>query len=189
MPESEPMVSKVADQFDPARCKGPARHGQCWNKAVGSGNYCEFHGGSAILKSDKAKETRQYQIEHAAFRNRHDELVGNSKLLDMAEELGLLKLLIEGKINQCRGDLGALVMSAGPLGDLITKVERITTAIIKVQKHTNENLGEKQVMELALKTIDVIKRHILDPAIIELIADELMEVFTSGIQEIQARDD
>jgi len=92
----------------------------------GQSPYCARHGGNLIdVHATKQRQKAYYKTKWAGRIQEKTEL-SNQKSL--AEELGILRLLLEERLNQC-ADAYELNMEANSISELALKIEKIVSSI------------------------------------------------------------
>lgn len=158
------------DKDDPRRCQGVNVHGQCTNKAMDGSDFCPAHGGNKGAEAAKRKEMRNYRL--ARFKSRLVELGDSDNIMGLRDEVAILRMLIEEKINQC-DDNHALMLMSGPLSDLIMKVEKLVTSCNRLESRLGNLLDRTKVLQSAQIIIQIISKYIDDEQILDSIADEI----------------
>ena len=169
----DPKFERVDDD-DPNRCQHfiPTQ-GQCNLKACPGSQYCPAHGGNKSVQAAEKKSLRNYQLNK--FRTRTAELGNSSEILSLKDEIGILRLLIEEKINQCHDNTDLLLM-AGPLSDLIMKVDRVVTSCNKLESKLGNFLDKTAILNFAQQIIKIICNNVDDELVIEKISEEISQI-------------
>ncbi len=102
-------------------CNRPA-----YKSESGESPYCARHGGNIIDINKKKKALKAYYRNKWAERINEKTSLPNTKSL--AEELGILRVLMEERLNQC-ADAYELNMEAGNISELALKIEKIVSSI------------------------------------------------------------
>lgn len=157
---------------DPDRCQANNKFGQCNLKAMPGKQYCTIHGANP---SQVAKEQtlNSYRTRWRAEIQR--KINENQDIYDLTEEIGILRLTLESLLSRCNDD-HELAMTAGPISDLVVKIERCVTAFHKLRM-TNGNLLDKTaVLRFAAVVIEILTRYFGDqPEKLELVAKHIMQ--------------
>ena len=169
----DPKFERV-EEDDPNQCQHiiPTQ-GQCPLKACPGGQYCPAHGGNAGVQAAEKKSLRNYQLNK--FRVRTAELGNSSEILSLKDEIGILRLLIEEKINQCH-DQTELMLMSGPLSDLIMKVDRVVTSCNKLESKLGNFLDKTAILNFAQQIIKIICNNVDDELVIEKISEEISQI-------------
>lgn len=177
MKQFEAKWERVTDEDDPRRCQHiiPTA-GQCMLIAVEGSPYCPAHGGNKAFEANKKKELRNYRL--GKFHQRVQELGSSDAIIDLRDEIGILRMLIEEKINRCK-DKGDLLLISGPLSDLMMKVEKIVTSCNRLESRLGNLLDRTKVLQFAQMIVQIISTHIQDETILETISEEIDEALSS----------
>lgn len=163
---------RVSDPDDPKRCQGITKRGQCWNKAVENSLYCPAHGGSGTVKADKKKRLVNYKLNQ--FKQRAEELGNSDGITSLKDEVALLRMLIEERINQCR-DSQELLLVSGPLSDLIIKVEKVVSSCHRLDSRLGNLLDKTKVLQFAQVVVEIVGSEIDDPDSLDSISDKILK--------------
>lgn len=157
---------------DPRRCQGviPSQ-GQCPIKAEDGSDFCIVHGGPGARAAAKNKRQKQYLLHR--WNKRKDDFSDHSELKNLHEEIGILRMLIEQRLNGCLTELD-LMAAAGPLADLIMKVEKLISSSTRMEEKLGLMLDQQQAMQLIDEIINIISDHVDESTLAE-IADQIVE--------------
>ncbi len=163
----------IVDEDSPNRCQHiiPTQ-GQCKLEACEGSKYCPAHGGNKGFQAQEKKKLRNYQLNK--FRVRISELGNTSEILSLKDEIGILRFLIEEKINRCTSDHDLLLMS-GPLSDLIMKVDRIICSCSKLESKLGHLLDKSEILQFAQTVVSIISKHITDEDTLTTISNQILE--------------
>jgi hypothetical protein len=160
--------AKPGDQ----QCEHVNCNGQCNLKAVDGGNRCRAHGGNKQENSIKAKELRNYRL--ARFNARIGEMGNSDYLLNLKDEVGVMRYILEEKLNACQNTQD-LILQSGPLTDMIMKIDRVVTSCSKLEMKLGNFLDRTKITSMAQVIVQIITRHVTDETVIEAISDEILE--------------
>ncbi len=162
------------DVDDPNRCQYiRPTHGQCDNKACDGSTYCPAHGGNRGAQTKQKKKLRNYRLNK--YKNRIAKKSNSSDILSLKDEIGILRLLIEEKINRCTNG-NDIIMMSGPLSDLIMKVERMVSSCTKLESRLGNFLDKNSIIQFAQTIVKIIAENITDETVLETISDQILEV-------------
>lgn len=113
---------------------------------------------------------RNYQL--SKFKERASKLSNSNEIYSLKDEVGLLRLLIEGKINQCE-DKSDLLLISGPLSDLIMKCNTLVEKCHKLEFKLGNLLDKGKVIQVAQIIIEIIGRYIDNEESLEKISEEI----------------
>lgn len=172
MAQFETTWERIKDEDDPRRCQGVHRHGQCRNVVVEGSQYCPAHGGNRAFKSAQEKGLRNYRL--TKFRQRIQELGNSDEIISLRDEIGILRLLIEEKINRCDDENDLLLMS-GPLSDLLMKSEKLITSCNRLEAKLGNLLDRTKIVTMAQTFVQIISKYVTDENILETISNEIAD--------------
>lgn len=172
---------RIAEPNDPKRCQASGAHGQCRYIAKEGGQYCPRHSATtdqlAAKRAANAYKLQQYQ-------ERMTDFTTNSEIKNLRAEIGILRMLLEGMINQCHGDNIKLASYAGKIGDLIVKVQKLVQACQRLDIQTGMLLDRDKVMIIGQKIVEILGEHVPDPGILDLVGEKIVQT----IMEVSSPD-
>lgn len=153
------------------QCEKPG----CVNlKEVGS-NFCLVHGGNMGAVNICNQSLRNYRLTQYGVRC--GELRGSSGLKDLRDEVAILRMVLEQKLNMFDNP-NEMILQSGAISDLILKIEKVVTSCNKLEKDMSVTLERSVVLNLADSIVAIIGRNIEDKVVIETIVREMGELFT-----------
>ena len=164
------MWERITDEDDPRRCQAviPTR-GQCNLVAVEGSSYCPAHGGNTALKAKKKKDMDNFRLNQSKYRNRANELNDSNKIASLRGEIAILRILIEERFNRC-SDQQELLLSSGPLSDLIMKSAALVEKCHKLDDKLGNLLDRSKVMQFAQCIVEIISANVTDELVLEKIS-------------------
>lgn len=164
---------RVEDPDDPRRCQGvKPTIGQCWNKAAENSNYCYAHGGNKGVEAAQRKAMRNYRLNK--FKARAEELGDSDQITSLKDEVALLRMLIEEKINSCQ-DTQELLLRSGPLSDLLMKTASVVEKCHRLDSRLGNLLDRSKVLQFAQVVVEIISSRIDDEKILDEISSEILK--------------
>lgn len=140
--------------------------------SVEGGTYCIMHGGNKQLQSMKAASLRNYQLDmwHAKLQ-RHS---GSASIKSLRDEVGILRMVLETRLNQCKDDMDLMLHSA-PIADLVMKIDKVVSSCHKLEGSLGELLDKTAILQFANEMITLISDILRDhPEHIEAIGQGIM---------------
>lgn len=160
---------------DPNRCKATiATQGQCIQGAVPGSDYCPVHGGNKAIKAAEAENTYRYRVNQ--WQARIQTFAGDSRIKSLHEELGMLRVLLEEKFNACKSATD-LIIQAGPISELILKIEKVTKTIHDLDKDLENILEKQQLIVYAERIVAIVSDHVKDDNARFEISKKIAELF------------
>ena len=160
------------EEDDPRRCQSVTSQGQCLNISVEGTNYCPAHGGAAAANQLEQKSLQMYRLKK--YQARLSEFSDSDKIKSLRDEIGILRILIEERMNICHTDLD-LMLHSSVLSDLVVKVEKLVTSCNRLEGQLGSMLDKTQALQLGAEIVEIVARHIENEQILEEIANEIIE--------------
>lgn len=167
-------MESVTSPDDPMRCQHviPAK-GQCHNVAVKEGSNCMAHGGAATVRADNKKRTTAYKLH--LYQQRLEEHTGFINLKSLQDEIGLMRMLVEERINRCE-DIQELSNSSASIADLVMKVERLVVSCQKLDAALGKHIDASALIAFAGIVITLVTEIFPDDDTkVKLLADKLLD--------------
>lgn len=163
-------ITKVSSPDDPNRCQASIKSkGQCLNKAVPGGKYCLAHGGHVQVHAAKEKELNNYRLNQ--WKQRVSEFGSSNKIKDLRDEIAILRVLIEERMNSCRSTLDLLIHTQ-PLSELIMKVDKLVNSCQNLEIKMGLTLDKSAVVQLAQVIVSIVSKYVEDEdALIQIAAE------------------
>lgn len=164
-------VPTRVEDGDPDQCLSMGKHGQCRFKRVPGGNHCEIHGGNKIIESQNKKSLNLYRLSKWEARIRELSLPETLKSLN--EEMGILRIMLEERVNACTSATQLVLNSAG-ISELIVKIRDTAKVVHNLDVATGKTLDKTALTQFASEIISILSKHV-DPDTLSLVADDLEE--------------
>jgi len=161
---------EVVAEDDPTRCKGTTAQGQCKYRAVPETDYCKMHGGGAAKSRLVKQEQRKYKL--AVWQDRVNEFADDTDLKSVNDEIGILRMTLEGVLNACKTNQD-LLLYAPKISDLVAKVEKLVVTCHKLEAAAGITLTKAAAAALAVQIVDIVDKHVKDPDAVAAIAEEI----------------
>jgi hypothetical protein len=175
-------IKRITDERDPNRCQGAAAGGQCLFVAEPGSQYCMIHGGLGAVRAAERNALRNYQL--TVFGTRAGELRGSRAIKDLRDEIAILRMTLEAKINRFENE-GEMILQSGALSELVLKIEKLVTACHKLEKDMGVTIDKSQVIAMAEQIVGVISKHVTDKSLVGLIVDDIKQMFKTQGQNAQ----
>lgn len=148
-------MEKVTDPDDPQRCQGIMKTGQCPNVSEEESNFCIMHGGNKGKEAEDKKQLRNYRL--TKFRARAEQLSNSADLASLRDEVAILRIMIEEKVNSCN-DSHELLLVSGPLSDLVMKCGVLVEKCNRLENKLGNFLDRNKITQFAQICIEIISR-------------------------------
>lgn len=166
---NEEDFQRIEYPGDPDRCQFVMKNGQCNLKAMPGKSFCTNHGGAP---TSKEATKNFYKTKWKAEIQR--KVQENQDIYDLTEEIGILRLTLEALLSRCSDDI-ELVMAAGPMGDLIMKINNVVGSFHKLRIANGNLLDKSAVLRFVAVVIDILTEHFGDqPEKLELVAKKII---------------
>ena len=167
-------IKRVTDEFDPNRCQALIKGGteQCSFVAIEGGNYCICHGGNKQRIKNETEDANLYRLSQ--YNARIQRLKGHNEAKGLQNELGILRMLLEERLNSCRDNV-ELILQSQQVSELVMKIEKLVTSTSKLEDKLGNYLSKTQLLSFAQKVIGIIQSELEDkPDTVERIANKLI---------------
>jgi len=172
-------IEKCDGPADPYRCQAITQQGQCTNKGTRLeentyGAFCRVHGGNKTQEAFQATKARNYRLTkfQAALERQSD----SSAIKSLREEIGILRMLMEEKLNRCT-DMAGLLLESQQISDLVLKIEKLVVSCHRLEGSMGQTLDKQAILQFASEIITIIGTKLEgQEQIIEEIANEIVVV-------------
>lgn len=152
---------------DPNQCQATTAQGQCPFRAVGTLNqqtgiwdgakYCPRHGGNSGDAKQAKSEHRQYLS--AMWQERIGFQADHPKIKSLREEIGILRMTLESKLNLCR-DETELQMRAQSITELVREISKVVKTCHVLDRDMNTLLDKTQALEWVQELVTLIAQYV-----------------------------
>ncbi len=165
---------KRVPEDSPDRCQALGGQGQCPFGKVEGSNYCPRHGGNKGAQKLAIESKRLYQI--AKFQERIDFKANHPKVKSVTDELAVLRMTLEAKLNKIQDDQ-ELVMQSSSITEMVTSIGKLAKLLTQIDKVTGESLDRNQAKAWVSMVISIISTYVTDPDLLTLISEDMMNAF------------
>lgn len=167
------MAWERVEDDDPRRCQAViSSTGQCHNKAIDGSTFCAAHGGNKAVQAEEKKQLGMYRLKK--YQARLKDFSEADKIKSLRDEIGMLRILIEERWNQCHSDLD-LMLHSSVLSDLVMKVEKLVTSCNRLEGQLGTMLDKTQALQLGSEVVEIVARHVENEDTLCQIAEEIIE--------------
>ncbi len=156
---------------DPNRCKASSGKAQCPYRSTANSDYCENHGGKQQLA---VSERRHYDIGASEQLSRISDLSTSSFVVDLRDEIAMVKRLLELTIEQSKSNTDYLLRAP--------QIQAYTKSIADLQKLNaelsvkyGELLTKQQVARMVSTLIETCLVEISDLPNFEEVSDRIVQ--------------
>jgi hypothetical protein len=177
---------RVADD-SPDRCRANvAGSRQCSLKASPGSFYCQLHMGYDAQIKAKAESARNYQL--TKWRANLDRHAGSSNIKSLREEIGILRMVMEEKLNGIQSE-GELLLASGEISDLVRNIERTVVSCHRIEDRMGECLDKHAVNHIALRILAIITDTFADqPEKLAIVGERILTVVKEGAAAVAMED-
>jgi len=154
---------------------------QCTHQIVPGTTRCPLHGANAQLASAEKKSLDMYRL--AKYQARVDELKEHNEVKTLRNEIGVLRMLLEEKMNRANTD-AELVMMAGPISDLVMKIEKLVSSCQRLENSLGNLLDKQQMKNIATQLLNVLTEKVNDLKLSEEEKGTFIEIVASAFLAI-----
>lgn len=164
----------------PSRCQATGERGQCPFMGVilpdgQYAKYCPRHGGNKQTQAQLKDDRRMYLV--AKWQERIKNQADHPKLKSLHEEVGILRMAFETKLNSIKDDTD-LLLNAQSITTAIREIRETVAACAKLEQSTNQMLDRSQALAFVQDIIGIIGNYIGDePDILQMISEDMVESF------------
>jgi len=177
------MSGDRVESDSPDRCQSLYKEGQCPFRKVEGSDYCAMHGGNSVLEAAKRASLRNYKL--TKFQARLDRFATNPKVKDLRDEIAILRMTLEERLNSLNGP-NDLIIHSHVISDLVLKINTVVSSCHKLENSMGQLLDKQAILQFGSEIIRIISEEITeDPELLNRIADKIMNVYgTLGDEEI-----
>lgn len=178
------------DADAPDRCQFVTAHGQCLMKQFPGSKYCKAHSMGAERRMEDEK-VRNYRLTQ--WKARVGDFADSKEVKSIREEIGILRLVLETRLNQCQ-DNEDLLLHSHAIGDLVTKIEKTVGSCHRLESQMGQLLDRQSILKFASQVVtvisDVTNALLLDGVITEEAASKINSTVADElIKAMQPADD
>lgn len=155
---------------------------QCVNKRTENSPYCMMHGGYHLEKAHTENSKRMYHL--ATHQERVKELAEHNDVITLRSEIGILRLMIEKRMNMFQTDED-LLLNTPVLMDLVGKIEKTVTSCHKLETSLKELLDIQSLTKINDQIFLFVKEALEDILSKEEVGD-VMATVSKRIEQIIA---
>lgn len=170
MPNTDGIYDKVQNEFDSDRCTNITQHGQCLMRKYKNLDRCYMHS-RAELKERTKESIRLFRL--AQHQVRVNEFKDHEHIKTLNSEIGILRLMVEEKLNACKTPTDLLIASQS-ISQLIQTISNLVINATRLETTYGQTMNKTQVDAFASKITEILSKHV-SPEILETVANEISE--------------
>lgn len=168
------IVQKIERPDDPRRCQAVVPSGQCNNVKVDGSDYCLAHGGASTIKKQEKEGLYRFRVQK--YHHRINEIAKSSNIKSLREEIGVLRMILEEKLNACGASLPELLLNSGDLSELVMKIDKLVNSCHGLESKLGVMIDKSTLMTIVDQMVQIIGKEVEDPEKLDRIAVELVRV-------------
>jgi len=175
---SDGRYERVKEPDDPRRCQSNTSKGQCLLVSIQGSQYCHLHGGYAATEKQKKEDARIYHL--TKWRARLERHVDNPGIKSLREEIGILRMILESRLELIQSELDLVVQSSS-INETIRSIERLVVSCHRIEDKMGELIDKSALTHIAGRVISVIAQVFHDqPEKLEQVVNSIEQIIKAG---------
>jgi len=162
-----------------ARCKHTGTRRQCQFQAIEGSVYCAKH-------SNEADRVKGYKLQDPELRARFEELGREDSLDTIKQEVLLLRILIEDRLNFCKNAAERTTALQGVTSALAT-IDKLVNSLCRLQRVSSLTLDKPALSRLSTRIIEILLENLGDlpdrDEIVDRVAAEIAQAIVDARNE------
>ena len=152
-------IERIEHDADPERCESQHRQtqDQCSNKRMPGSKYCKVHGGNAAAQAESKKQHNNYRL--IKFKSRVDEFASSPGIKNLREEIGIVRMILEETLNQCK-DTNDLMIYSAKITGLVREITGLVNSTHKLESSLGVLLDKMAVQQLGQEIVEIISSEL-----------------------------
>jgi hypothetical protein len=167
---------RIEHEDDPERCNAIAGSHQCYYKQVPGSNFCDMHGGNTARQQLDQASLKMYRL--ALWQAEVGQFSGHANLKSLREEIGILRMLMQTKLNQCK-DAQDLMLRSSSLSELAMKITKVVEACDRIDARVGKLIDRDQILQLGEEIIKLVSTVITEPDKLQIFAKQLVNLISN----------
>ena len=168
---------RVTDPADPNRCQAIGQHGQCNFVSVEGHKYCKLHD---TQHTDEKIKLRNYRL--AKWQHRVAEFGSSNEVKSIRDEIGVLRLLLEERLNACQ-DTTDLILNSHTISKLVETIDRTVNSCHKLEGSMGQLLDKQAILKFASEVVTTLNDSISKLVSQGVITDEIADIINNDVAE------
>lgn len=167
------VFERIEHDSDPNRCQGRMRKNteQCYFKKIPGTQYCPRHAANATLQGLQKEARQLYHLTR--WKDKMNAKADHPELKSLREELGILRMVLEERINQCQ-DENELLMRAGAITEMVREITKTARMCHALELSVGSVLDKQQALIWVTEIGETLSRYIKDPDVLEMISEDIL---------------
>jgi hypothetical protein len=167
---SSSPVQRITDEADPNRCQAIGAGNQCNMLSMDGSQFCALHGGNVAIQAQAKKDAFRYNA--AKWQSRIERHSDDPEIKKLNIEIGVLRLLLEERLNQCKTDIDLMTHSPA-ISQMVLNIERLVTSCHRLEDKMGHHLDKSAVIQFASQVVEILSEELQDPEALTRIADRI----------------
>lgn len=138
------------------------------------------HGGASTIKKQEAESLYRFRVDK--YRNRINEIAKSSNVKCLREEIGVLRMLLEERMNSIGDDLGQLILQSGDLSEMVVKIDKLVNSCHNLEAKLGVMIDKTTMLVLTEQIVKIISDEIKDGDVLDRISTQILTVMENGQQ-------
>jgi hypothetical protein len=144
------------------------KFGQCNCQKIPGKDFCKMHAGRGNAQEEN---TRNYRL--TKWQAQLERMGDNPGLKSLRDELAILRMLMEERLNLCK-DSHDLLLQSHTISDLATKIERLVVSCSRLDVQLGKMLDKTAIINFANEVIAIIGEEVKDSKALDAIATKII---------------
>lgn len=182
MSAQRPDYFETVEDDDPRRCQGIVSGSrQCSRVRHDPSKFCLAHGGNNAETMAVKESARNYQLTR--YKVRVDSLADSSVLKSLKEEIGILRMMLESRLNSCATDTDLFLFSDS-ISKMVTDIEKLVTSCHRLEEKTGSMVDKNKLLIICEIITGVIAEYVTDPDALNMIGMRVGKAITDTVNII-----
>lgn len=148
----------------PLRCQANNSQGQCNMRKVDGSEYCYIHGGHGAERKNERSGMLNYQL--SVYHRRAAELACSSGLKNLRDEVGIMRMILERKLNEITNE-NDLILASPEITNMILTISKVVESCHKIDKDLNNLMDKSELIAFAESLSALLEGEITDKTILQ----------------------
>jgi len=140
------------DPADPKRCQAITSKGQCRDKAIGNGPYCNVHGGA--VDAVRKERIQHYLLSNPDLAARYDRHGATEEYRNLRDEIALARTMAEKRLDAVK-DNSDFLAACGAVNSYLQTIEKLVSSCHKMEISLGSMLSKASVFALGQEIVSI----------------------------------
>jgi hypothetical protein len=168
-------IKRIEYAEDPERCEAliQGSSAPCGNKRYPGSKFCLCHGGNKARDAQILADTNLFRVTQ--YQARIERMKTHTESRGLYNEIGILRMLLEEKLNQCTSDVELIIQSQA-ISDLVLKIERVVTSMHKLEATLGNYMSKGEILGFAQRVVGLLSDNVTDPVVLDKLASGILSL-------------